>query len=158
MVGCINGCNKKTKARGYCQSCYYKLLRRGEIIPNTQSPLQKHILTKIDTIKREAYCLEDGLVKITTRNKEGTKWICTMFANANKRKWKAKHYLKKKIMLKDHCEICNKKAPEVRLCWDHSHSTGEFRGTLCSSCNMLIGRWNDNPQYALKAYKYLIKK
>lgn len=31
------------------------------------------------------------------------------------------------------------------LCADHNHTTGVFRFLLCNSCNLVMGRANDNP-------------
>lgn len=39
------------------------------------------------------------------------------------------------------CEICQVKEEDCskRLCMDHCHQTGKFRGWLCSNCNLGIG-------------------
>ena len=62
------------------------------------------------------------------------------------------------------CEICgqtidesckweSKFAPK-RLCMDHDHNTGEFRGVLCSRCNRQLG-WYE--KYKENIEKYLTK-
>ncbi|OZE35807.1 hypothetical protein CH259_16615 [Rhodococcus sp. 05-2254-4] len=59
------------------------------------------------------------------------------------------------------CDIC--KQPErskrngvVRLLnKDHDHSTGEWRGLLCSRCNMAIGLLADNVALLKSAIEYL---
>ena len=50
------------------------------------------------------------------------------------------------------CEVCGK---DETLCYDHCHTTGSFRGTLCRSCNKAIGQLGDNYQGLLKAAQYL---
>lgn len=60
------------------------------------------------------------------------------------------------------CEICGKTAQEsnqtkTRLCIDHDHETGEFRGLLCTSCNVMLGIAEDNPEILLAAARYLRK-
>jgi hypothetical protein len=60
------------------------------------------------------------------------------------------------------CEIC--KQPETaktkfgairNLAIDHCHKTGTFRGWLCSRCNMMLGKVNDNPALLIEMAKYL---
>ena len=38
---------------------------------------------------------------------------------------------------------------------DHDHETGNIRGLLCSNCNGILGRADDNPEVFLNAIKYL---
>lgn len=50
------------------------------------------------------------------------------------------------------CEICGK---ACNLCYDHNHATGEFRGWLCSHCNLILGhyeKWYLNNQQSIKHY------
>jgi len=46
-----------------------------------------------------------------------------------------------------HCAICGRPESDFkrRLCMDHDHTTGEFRGWLCHDCNIAVGRLRDNP-------------
>ena len=41
------------------------------------------------------------------------------------------------------CEICNQPISGPKLCLDHSHDTGLFRGWLCAGCNAKLG-WFEN--------------
>jgi hypothetical protein len=41
------------------------------------------------------------------------------------------------------------------LRWDHNHTTGLFRGTLCNNCNIAIGHFKDNPDLCVRASEYL---
>ena len=50
------------------------------------------------------------------------------------------------------CQICNS---EKNLCYDHNHSSMEFRGVLCRACNKAIGQLGDTPEALLRAYTYL---
>ena len=44
------------------------------------------------------------------------------------------------------CALCGSvEGAGRRLCMDHDHTTGKFRGWLCSSCNMWLGRMGDSP-------------
>jgi hypothetical protein len=51
------------------------------------------------------------------------------------------------------CEICGKE--DARLVVDHCHSTSAIRGLLCSSCNLGLGQFADNPQVLRWAADYL---
>jgi|SRR6185436_1659303 len=50
------------------------------------------------------------------------------------------------------CTICQ---AVVKLCYDHDHETGEFRGWLCSNCNNGIGHFKDSPERCEAAAAYL---
>jgi hypothetical protein len=64
------------------------------------------------------------------------------------------------------CPICSKTEQELKKngrwadrsiwCLDHNHITEEFRGWICNNCNVAIGRFEDNPSIAYKAYEYLL--
>ncbi len=60
--------------------------------------------------------------------------------------------------LKNHdncCEICGDKQTSKRLHVDHDHSTGKFRGVLCSGCNTGLGLFQEDIGRLLKAVQYL---
>jgi hypothetical protein len=55
------------------------------------------------------------------------------------------------------CAICLKaQSPSTRqLAVDHDHKTGQIRGLLCTSCNLLLGNAADSKTVLLSAIKYL---
>lgn len=55
------------------------------------------------------------------------------------------------------CAICGgvEKANGRIMAVDHSHSTGEVRGILCSHCNRALGFFQDNINSLENAIKYL---
>lgn len=58
------------------------------------------------------------------------------------------------------CDICGG-PPDgrwKRLCIDHCHKTGRFRGLLCFKCNRAIGYFKDSPKLLRKAAAYLEKE
>ena len=62
------------------------------------------------------------------------------------------------------CDCCGKPPTTsgkgsgiTKLCVDHDHKTGEFRGWLCTDCNQSIGKLGDNLEGLLKAVAYLKK-
>lgn len=52
-----------------------------------------------------------------------------------------------------HCEVCGRKAH--RICFDHCHTTGKFRGWLCDKCNVSLGNVNDDPEILRMLANYL---
>ncbi|HWX29577.1 MAG TPA: endonuclease domain-containing protein [Steroidobacteraceae bacterium] len=56
----------------------------------------------------------------------------------------------------ENCECCGK-PPDTRqsLHLDHDHQTGKFRGWLCASCNLGIGKLGDNANALFRALDYL---
>lgn len=44
----------------------------------------------------------------------------------------------------DHCEACG--ATE-QLVVDHDHRTQRYRGTLCRTCNLIVGHLENQPDY-----------
>ena len=57
------------------------------------------------------------------------------------------------------CHICgiNESSLNKRLCMDHDHKTGKFRGWLCSKCNTMLGMACDSMDTLDKAMEYLRK-
>jgi hypothetical protein len=57
------------------------------------------------------------------------------------------------------CAICGRKDSGdlrgYRLHIDHDHGTGKFRGLLCTTCNMGIGKFGDDPARLERAALYL---
>lgn len=62
------------------------------------------------------------------------------------------------------CAICNvpeeltksvNKTKQKRLHVDHCHKTGKVRGLLCTCCNNVLGRANDDINILLQAIEYL---
>ena len=57
----------------------------------------------------------------------------------------------------DSCQMCGKTEKDgVLLCYDHDHTSNEFRGILCSPCNSglgLIGDYLENVEHAVNYLK-----
>lgn len=49
------------------------------------------------------------------------------------------------------CAICGDKAEHM----DHSHVTGKVRSGLCSSCNLGLGKFKDDPELLIRAAYYV---
>lgn len=55
------------------------------------------------------------------------------------------------------CEICGLPF-ESTPNFDHNHSTGDFRGWLCASCNHGLGKFKDSPDVLRAALRYLLTR
>ena len=57
------------------------------------------------------------------------------------------------------CEMCGMPTKDLKqkLCFDHNHTTGEFRGWICHRCNLILGLAGDNIQILESAIDYLKK-
>lgn len=51
------------------------------------------------------------------------------------------------------CEICE--LPGRVISFDHCHSSGKFRGWLCTQCNTVLGMSGDSPDTLRKLADYL---
>ena len=62
---------------------------------------------------------------------------------------------------KQRCAICATPLPfnggVTGAVLDHCHTSGEFRGFLCGSCNRGLGLFKDNPDVLKSAGEYLQK-
>ena len=54
------------------------------------------------------------------------------------------------------CDCCGD-MPEKGLVIDHCHTTKQFRGWICESCNHGLGKFGDNIAGVQKALEYLTK-
>lgn len=70
----------------------------------------------------------------------------------------------------DHrCDCCGKEEDELTVAYsktgtpisvwrlDHDHNSGEFRGWLCSNCNIGLGKFYDDVNLLHRAIEYLQK-
>ena len=53
------------------------------------------------------------------------------------------------------CEVCGSIG---RICFDHDHITGKFRGWLCFRCNIVLGFVKDNTELLDAIKNYLINE
>jgi hypothetical protein len=86
-------------------------------------------------------------------------------SHPKQKQWKTDHQTKKRygvdvdtynarMVAQTSCEICGK---TEELCYDHCHSTMQFRGVLCRGCNRSLGQLGDSLESILKVVKYLEK-
>ncbi len=53
------------------------------------------------------------------------------------------------------CDLCRRKSDKI--CFDHCHVTGTFRGWLCDMCNSALGFVNDDPMLLRRMARYIEK-
>jgi len=55
------------------------------------------------------------------------------------------------------CAICGQEEKAERdLAVDHCHTTGRVRALLCTTCNIALGGFKDDPQLLLNARDYIL--
>lgn len=50
------------------------------------------------------------------------------------------------------CDVCGGNG---KICFDHNHAKGEFRGWICNHCNLILGHAKDNAELLEKMIQYL---
>ena len=55
------------------------------------------------------------------------------------------------------CALCKKRPLRRKLAVDHCHKTWIIRGLLCHFCNMMLGRFDDNPAGFFRVILYLLE-
>ena len=53
------------------------------------------------------------------------------------------------------CKTCGLPEINQRLAVDHCHETGKVRGLLCSRCNLVLGRVEENTETLWNMIEYL---
>ena len=54
-----------------------------------------------------------------------------------------------------YCVICGTEEKKCKLCMDHDHATGQFRGWLCQRCNRGLGCFRDDSELLERAVEFL---
>ena len=110
---------------------------------------------------------EEVMARTAAANKANPQWAKKArktFYEKNRTKMieSAKHYVRKSRGIPDPlypapdaCENCHRKQEGKRLSIDHCHETGAFRGWLCDSCNLGLGKIGDTLEAARNLVKYL---
>lgn len=87
-------------------------------------------------------------------------------SHPKQKEWKTDHQTKKRYGVdvetykqrmnsSNTCEICGS---TKELCYDHDHTTMEFRGVLCRGCNRSLGQLGDSLKGIMKVVDYLKRK
>lgn len=137
--------SKQTKDRlyGYCREC--SALRSKEYREKNAYRM-KHL-------KEVAY--------IRSRQKGNNKAIVGRKISCSVTKSKERNHIPcltdKKIVVErfsEYCQCCGIYVG-ITIHLDHCHTTGEFRGFICSSCNLLIGHAKNSIEVLENAIQYL---
>lgn len=153
VVGCING---RAIAKGMCSMHWNQVRNHGKV---TSVLSQSHRLSKIDENDKTAYCNRCGERVYLVKTSKG--WTCRLSARARTVRNNLKKFdIPDEVFRNEpeNCEICGNKQTignRKYLCYDHDHSTGEFRGWLCNHCNYLLGYARDDQNILAKAILYL---
>lgn len=142
---------------------HQEALQLGEKRYFTGRPCKNgHIAYRVTANKNCAKCNREGVNKWRENNREkARKNVYTWRKNnverfrAHRDAWRAKKYNVTRER-PDVCEICGQPpSGKRRLCLDHCHKSGQFRGWLCNGCNTLLGFAQDDIRVLQAAIAYL---
>ena len=129
-------------------------------------------------------CSKCGELKLYTdfalaaRNKSGIGAACKSCVREHSRQYRAKNPEKRRQSWREYqfkkrygmteqevrnlkrlqgsfCPACQSEVDPETLVYDHCHTTGNYRGIICSKCNTGIGKCGDNLEGLLKRAVYL---
>lgn len=125
--------------------------------------LKERPTTRKCTTCRETHPLE-SFAK-SNREKWGREYRCNRCTNRNRTALNIKtlygltlaQYFEQLESQSYRCAICKRHQVEFErpLAVDHSHTTKQNRGLLCSPCNVTIGMVNENPEVLRDIMTYL---
>jgi Recombination endonuclease VII len=116
-------------------------------------------MSKDSSAKRghRGFCKSCAAKKVAgCRAKDPEKYRASVRGYAQQRKYGAdgiQHFAEQKKMQEGKCAICHQ--PMTKMCSDHNHETGRWRGVLCNSCNGGIGLLKDSIETLESAIAYL---
>lgn len=173
----VDGCNKMSRARGWCSMHYSRWRKTG----TTHS--QKLYACKVAECDMKhhskGYCTRHYMLayhgRPITMHKsclhcdkpvlKGSRWTelhdeCKNLRQKHMNLLKnynitLEDYYALSSYQKDQCAICSKSV-SGSLHVDHSHILGTVRGLLCGNCNRALGLFFDNPESLNNARDYLI--
>ena len=164
----VEHCVNKHWAKGCCVKHYARLKRGGSTdLQRRQHDPDNFRLIKLGKLR----CLECNRTKALHLfykqkvNPLGYRPLCkSCYKKVYQKTWRAGtlrvHDLTTddyEVLLEEHegqCWICGGGSTKS-LSVDHNHSNGYVRGLLCSPCNRALGKWKDDPEVAMAAYRYL---
>jgi len=102
---------------------------------------------------RERYLLD--------AKKRSKEWYANPENKLRRRKYNQENWLRQIKKLEElagrprpeKCEICGD--DKERICFDHCHKTGKFRGWICNRCNTILGKVDDNKKLLQSLIDYL---
>lgn len=180
----IDGCERKSWARDWCKSHYAKWLRSGDPLTSPKCPPgctcgrhNRGTSASWGTRVESSPCRHCGKVSLVypcfgpgekgerkfcdrgcwSAHQEDKKRIRRATGDARKYDMPPEEYQKRLASQGGLCAICGKDITQAAH-RDHCHTTGEWRGLLCPSCNKGIGLFEDDPDVLIAAAFYLTKE
>ena len=97
---------------------------------------------------------EETKRKLRGENNKTWKGGQTMSKIRGKQKWLNDQEKRAGVPKLSLCQICGS---SEKICFDHDHETGEFRGWICARCNLVLGHVKDNADLLESLAKYIKK-
>jgi len=142
----VEGCEKKYKAGGLCNTHYERQRLGLDLTPPIRQYEIGERLCKAPDCGNQRACSAD---------------LCAMhYQRLRKRlnRYGLTHESFLQILAGqgDRCAVCQTAKPAgIGWCVDHDHVTGQVRGILCDACNKGIGFLQDDPDVLAAARQYV---
>jgi len=133
--------NSFKKRKYCCKECYWKSLKEKEPWNKGTKGIMKPNKT---SFKKGRVCWNKGKLAIWATGENNHLWkggISNYYTRKNAPRKKPKV-----------CEICGR---DGIICYDHDHETGEFRGWICTQCNIILGMAKDDKDILYKIIEYI---
>ena len=119
-----------------------------------------------ESLKRRAVKVSDAQKRYYLANKEQLNEKQREYHKNNKLKAKNRNlqnnfgltldeYNNKLLSQNNVCAICGDFDKDRALAVDHNHNTGQIRGLLCKSCNLILGRIKEDVNTLINMIAYL---
>ena len=141
------GKSKRIKSKGHCASCAETIrIQSSSETTNKVREYHKQYRLKPESVAKEKVRNEKRSLTSTYKDRRSRNAFLLRLS---------KYGITEDFYLSEcqkGCQICGS---TERLHIDHNHSTGKYRGILCSKCNQGIGLLNDDSNLLQKASIYL---
>lgn len=159
-----NNRKRKIRARGNCP--LHPQVKTAAGLAKCQECVDKNKLLRAERIKNKV-CVNHPDRPVQNNNKKCIQCVeSNVWSGVYKKYGLTKEQYFLECEKRDYkCDLC-KKICQPRMSGakqkdvfhiDHNHKTGKIRGFLCSTCNLVIGKFNEDVERIIKFSKKLIK-
>lgn len=122
---------------GWCKRCFIAYSRLPHVVQKGKERWAKYMSDP----KNRAYERQRSRLKSNPRQQRDATLRRTLGISL------------KKFEISKRCCLCRK--GNRRLCADHNHRTGKYRGALCVTCNTMLAKFERYPKLLKRLLQYL---